>query len=70
MRDDVISDALFERVRRNVAEWSADLQKKIEVWCSEQGYSPLKEKGALSLIDELKTRGVKRFKGLGIEVEL
>jgi len=61
-------EMLLRGAQDNISRWRGELQEKIEAWVSEQGYAPLKEKAALALIDELRSRGVKSFDGLGIKV--
>lgn len=61
---------LLRSARENIADWQKELQEKIEKWTRENGYTPADKTAALALIDELKVRGVKSFRGLGIDVTL
>lgn len=67
---EAVADAAMRQVEDKMDKLGRDLKKDIERWTAENGFTPADRTSALALVDELKSRGVKSFEGLGIKVEL
>jgi hypothetical protein len=63
-------ELLVRQAKDEISGWRATIQKDIEAWCHDKGFTPARAEDTLALVDGLKTRGVKSFEGLGIKVTL